>query len=50
MAGAVAELTRARTLGLVGAMITVGPAEEWSYDRPEYEPFWAAAHIVSFQG
>lgn len=43
VAGAVTELTRARTLGLVGAMITVGPAEEWSYDRPEYEPFWAAA-------
>jgi len=24
-------------------MITVGPAEASSYDRPEYEPFWAAA-------
>jgi predicted TIM-barrel fold metal-dependent hydrolase len=56
--GAVAELTRARTLGLVGAMITVGPAEEWSYDRPEYDPFWAAAqdlgmplslHIATFR-
>ena len=26
--------------GLVGAMITVYPAEERSYDRPEYEPSW----------
>jgi hypothetical protein len=24
-------------------MITVYPAEDRSYDRPEYEPFWAAA-------
>ena len=56
--GAIAELTRARALGLVGAMITVGPAEPWSYDRPEYEPFWAAAqdldmplslHIATFR-
>src|SRR5438034_10795929 len=39
VAAAIAELTRARTLGLVGAMITVGPAETASYDRPEYEPF-----------
>ena len=58
VAGAVAELARARKLGLVGAMITVGPAEEWSYDRAEYEPFWAAAqdlgmplslHIATFR-
>jgi predicted TIM-barrel fold metal-dependent hydrolase len=56
--GAVAELARARTLGLVGAMITVYPAEEWSYDRPQYEPFWAAAqdlqmplslHVATFR-
>jgi predicted TIM-barrel fold metal-dependent hydrolase len=55
---AIAELTRARTLGLVGAMITVGPAETASYDRPEYEAFWAAAqdlemplslHIATFR-
>ena len=58
VAAAIAELTRARTLGLVGAMITVGPAETASYDRPEYEPFWAAAqdlemslslHIATFR-
>jgi predicted TIM-barrel fold metal-dependent hydrolase len=56
--GAVAELMRARKLGLVGAMITVGPAEEASYDRPMYEPLWAAAqdlqmplslHIATFR-
>jgi len=56
--GAIAELTRARRLGLVGAMITAGPAEASSYDRPEYEPFWAAAqdlemplslHIATFR-
>src|SRR5919198_1239214 len=44
--------------GLVGAMITVGPTEAMSYDRPEYEPFWAAAqdlemplslHIATFR-
>jgi predicted TIM-barrel fold metal-dependent hydrolase len=41
--GAIKELERTRAQGLVGAMITVYPAEERSYDRPEYEPFWAAA-------
>ncbi|HXH09511.1 MAG TPA: amidohydrolase family protein [Alphaproteobacteria bacterium] len=41
--GAVAELRRARRRGLAGAMITVYPAEDRSYDRPEYEPFWATA-------
>lgn len=41
--GAIAELQRARRHGLAGAMITVYPAEDRSYDRPEYEPFWAAA-------
>ena len=30
-------------MGLVGAMITVYPPEERSYDSPEYEPLWAAA-------
>ena len=40
--GAIKELERTRARGLVGAMITVYPAEERSYDRPEYEPFWAA--------
>jgi len=40
---AVRELTRARKLGLAGAMITVAPPEERSYDHKMYEPFWAAA-------
>ena len=40
---AIWELERCAKLGLVGAMISVYPAEEKSYDRPEYEPFWAAA-------
>jgi predicted TIM-barrel fold metal-dependent hydrolase len=40
---AIKELQRTRTHGLVGAMITVYPAEDRSYDRPEYEPLWAAA-------
>jgi predicted TIM-barrel fold metal-dependent hydrolase len=40
---AVRELGRARKRGLAGGMITVYPSEERSYDRPEYEPFWAAA-------
>jgi predicted TIM-barrel fold metal-dependent hydrolase len=40
---AIRELTRARRLGLAGAMITVAPPEESSYDKPLYEPFWAAA-------
>jgi predicted TIM-barrel fold metal-dependent hydrolase len=37
------ELERAARLGLAGAMITEYPAEDRRYDRPEYEPFWAAA-------
>jgi predicted TIM-barrel fold metal-dependent hydrolase len=40
---AVHELGRTRQRGLVGAMITVYPAEDRSYDHPQYEPFWAAA-------
>ena len=40
---AVKEMHRSRQLGLVGAMITVYPTEDKSYDRPEYEPFWEAA-------
>lgn len=39
----VAELERARNMGLVGAMITVYPPETMPYDRPEYESLWAAA-------
>ena len=40
---AIRELERARKIGLVGAMITVYPPEQMSYNRPEYESFWAAA-------
>jgi predicted TIM-barrel fold metal-dependent hydrolase len=40
------ELERSRKHGLAGAMITVYPAEGRSYDRPEYEPFWAAAQAL----
>jgi len=40
---AVAELERAAKQGLAGAMITVYPDPERSFDRPIYEPFWAAA-------
>ena len=40
---AVKEMHRSRQLGLVGAMITVYPTEDKSYDRPVYEPFWEAA-------
>ena len=39
----VEELERCAKLGFVGAMISVYPSEERSYDRPEYEPLWAAA-------
>ena len=41
--GAILELERSRKAGLVGAMVTVYPPEEMSYDRAEYDPFWAAA-------
>ena len=37
------ELERCVKKGFVGAMISVFPAEERSYDKPEYEPLWAAA-------
>ena len=39
----VKELERCAGIGLAGAMITVYPPEERSYDLPEYDPFWAAA-------
>ena len=39
----VRELDRSAKLGFAGAMITVYPPEDRSYDRPEYEPLWAAA-------
>lgn len=41
--GAIRELERTRKLGLAGALITVYPPEDRSYDRPEYDRFWAAA-------
>ncbi len=37
------EMEHCAKLGLVGAMISVYPAEQKSYDRPMYEPLWAAA-------
>ena len=40
---AVKALERCAKMGFVGAMITVFPVEERSYDKPEYEPLWAAA-------
>ena len=39
----VKELERTAKLGFCGAMITVYPPEERSYNMPEYEPLWAAA-------
>ena len=39
----VKELERCAKLGFVGAMITVYPPEERSYDKSEYELLWAAA-------
>ncbi len=41
------ELERCAKLGFVGAMITVYPPEERSYDKPEYEPLWAAAQDLA---
>ena len=41
--GAIGELERCARLGLRGAMITVYPPENRSYDSPEYESLWAAA-------
>ncbi len=39
----VKEMQRCHKMGLVGAMITVYPTEDRSYDSLEYEPLWAAA-------
>ena len=39
----VKELERCAKMGFVGAMISVYPVEGRSYDKPEYEPLWAAA-------
>jgi predicted TIM-barrel fold metal-dependent hydrolase len=43
---AIEELERTARLGLAGAMITEYPLEDRRYDRPEYEPFWAAAESL----
>ena len=39
----VKELERCAKMGYVGAMIPVYPPVERPYDKPEYEPLWAAA-------
>jgi predicted TIM-barrel fold metal-dependent hydrolase len=39
----ISELERCAKLGFAGAMITVYPPENRSYNNAEYEPFWAAA-------
>ena len=39
----VKELERCAKMGLVGGLISVYPSEARSYDKPEYEPLWAAA-------
>ena len=39
----VKELERCAKMGIVGAMITVYPPEDRPYDKPEYDPLWAAA-------
>ncbi len=39
----VKELERSAKLGLAGAMITIEPPEDRTYDSMEYEPLWAAA-------
>ena len=39
----VKELERCAKMGFVGAAITVYPLEGRSYDKPVYEPLWAAA-------
>ncbi len=37
------EMERCAKMGLTGAMVTVYPNEDRSYDFPEYEPLWATA-------
>ena len=43
----VMELERCAKMGFVGAMITVYPPEERRYDKPGYEPLWAAAQDLA---
>lgn len=45
--GAVAELTRVRAKGLVGAMITIAPPAWGAYRLPEYDRLWAAAQDMA---
>jgi len=45
--GAVAELKRARALGLVGAMISVAPPAWAPYRLRDYDPLWAAAQDLA---
>ena len=40
---AVKELERCKKMEIIGAMIPVYPSPGRTYDRPEYDPFWAAA-------
>jgi predicted TIM-barrel fold metal-dependent hydrolase len=40
---AVGELERCAKMGFAGVMIPTSPPAGRSYDRPEYEPLWAAA-------
>jgi predicted TIM-barrel fold metal-dependent hydrolase len=42
----VAQLERARALGLGGGIITVAPRPGAEYDQPRYEPFWEAAEAL----
>ena len=39
----VKELERCAKMGFVGAMISIYPPDGRSYNKPEYEPLWAAA-------
>jgi len=39
----IAQLERARELGLAGGIITVSPLPGQHYDHPRYAPFWEAA-------
>ncbi len=40
---AVTDLTRCKEIGLSGISITHSPGEERQYDRPAFDPLWAAA-------
>jgi predicted TIM-barrel fold metal-dependent hydrolase len=44
---AVAELTRARSMGLCGAMVTVLPPKWAPFRSDIYDPFWAAAQDLA---